>query len=117
LGGGMRQVGVLAAPGLIALEEMPQRLHHDHANARRMAETLAADKEIELDLATVETNIVIFSLRDVAAGDVVRLAKNKHVLVSAFGPRSIRLVTHRDVSVEDCDAATEILLEVIREAA
>jgi threonine aldolase len=117
LGGGMRQVGVLAAPGLVALEEMPQRLHHDHANARRMAETLVEDEEIELDLATVETNIVIFSLRHVHAGEVVRLAKARHVLVSAFGPRSIRLVTHRDVSAEDCATAAEILLEAIRESA
>lgn len=116
LGGGMRQVGVLAAPGLIALEEMPQRLHVDHANARSMAERLALEKGVDLDLATVETNIVIFSLHAPVAGEVVRLAKARHVLVSAFGPRSVRLVTHRDVGAEECDRAAHVLVEAVHQA-
>ncbi len=117
LGGGMRQVGVLAAPGLIALEEMPRRLHVDHANARALAEGLAAEDGVDLDLATVETNIVIFSLHGPVAGEVVRLAKARHLLVSAFGPRSIRLVTHRDVSAEDCARAARILAEAVHQIA
>ena len=62
LGGGMRQVGVLAAAGLIALETMPARLHEDHANARLLAEALAQMEGVAVDLDTVETNIVIFRL-------------------------------------------------------
>jgi threonine aldolase len=117
LGGGMRQVGVLAAPGLIALEEMPQRLHLDHANARAVAETLAQEDGVDLDLATVETNIVIFTLHGPMASEVVRLAKARHVLVSAFGPRSIRLVTHRDVSAEDCARAAQVLADAVHQVA
>jgi len=63
LGGGMRQVGVLAAAGLIALEKGPSRLHEDHANARLLAETLAAMDQVEIRLKDVETNIVIFQLK------------------------------------------------------
>jgi len=113
LGGGMRQVGVLAAPGMIALEEMPKRLHHDHANTKKMAAMLTEAEDVDLDLATVETNIIIFSLRRSSASEVVRLAKARHVLISAFGARSIRLVTHRDVSAEDCESAAQILQEIL----
>ena len=63
LGGGMRQAGVLAAAGLIALEEMPARLGEDHANARLLAEAVAAQDAAEIDTATVQTNMVIFQLR------------------------------------------------------
>ena len=65
LGGGMRQAGVLAAAGLIALEEMPARLGEDHANARLLAEAVARHEGAEIDMATVQTNIVIFKLRRV----------------------------------------------------
>jgi len=64
LGGGMRQVGVLAAAGLIALEQGPRRLHEDHANARLLAEALSHMEGVEIDLDAVETNIVIFRLKD-----------------------------------------------------
>jgi threonine aldolase len=95
---------------------MPKRLCEDHANARHLAELLAAEPGVELDLASVETNIVIFHLQRAEAGEVVRLAKACGVLASAFGPRSIRLVTHRDVDREDCDSAGRVLTECIRQA-
>ena len=116
LGGGLRQVGILAAAGLIALEEMPDRLHEDHANARLLAEELAADPEIDLDLASVETNIVIFRPRAANSVAVVQLAKQQGVLASAFGVNSIRLVTHRDVSTQDCANAAQVLMQCIRRA-
>jgi threonine aldolase len=117
LGGGMRQAGILAAAGLIALDEMPLRLHEDHANARHIAERLAQETEVALDMQSVETNIVIFSTHHAPASTVVSLAKEQGVLVSAFGPKSIRLVTHHDISSLDSSAAAMVLTECIRSAA
>ena len=113
LGGGMRQAGVLAAAGLIALNEMPQRLGEDHANARLLAEAVAAVPEVEIDLPAVETNIVIFRLTGGdAAGFCARL-KEKGVLASAIGPDAVRFVTHFDVSREHCRRAAEVAVEVL----
>jgi threonine aldolase len=111
LGGGMRQAGILAAAGLIALEKMPARLHEDHANARMLAETLAEIPEVEIDLGAVQTNIVIFALRTRVAADVVANLKAKGLLISTIGPRSMRLVTHHDAGREACQRAAEILAE------
>lgn len=110
LGGGMRQAGVLAAAGLIALHEMPKRLAEDHANARLLAEAVANAASAEIDLDAVQTNIVIFRLREEgdAAGFCATL-KQKGVLASAIGPHSVRFVTHYDVSTEDCQKAAEIV--------
>jgi threonine aldolase len=72
LGGGMRQAGILAAAGLLALEKMPLRLHEDHANARMLAHTLADLLEVEIDPAAVQTNIVVFSLRSRTAAEATR---------------------------------------------
>lgn len=117
LGGGMRQAGVLAAAGLIALEEMPKRLHEDHANARLMAEALANVEGVEIDPETVETNIVIFRLAgSLTPAELIARLKARGVLVSAVGPQLVRLVTHRDVSRGDCIRATEILTEEIEAA-
>jgi len=113
LGGGMRQAGILAAAGLIALEKMPLRLHEDHANARMLAETLAALPEVEIDPASVETNIVIFSLRTRAAAEVTAALKARGVLMSAVGPKSVRLVTHHDADAAACGRAAEVLRAVL----
>jgi threonine aldolase len=114
LGGGMRQVGVLAAAGLIALEEGPGRLGEDHANARLLAEALGHTEGVTIDLATVETNIVVFRLAaGKGAGELAARLKARGVLVGAFGPDAIRLVTHRDVSRKDCIDAAEALTEEI----
>jgi threonine aldolase len=117
LGGGMRQAGVLAAAGLIALEQMPGRLHEDHANARLLAEALATMEGVEIDPATVETNIVIFRLTgERMAAELVARLKARGVLASAVGPRAVRLVTHNDVSREACANAAEALAEEISTA-
>ena len=114
LGGGMRQVGVLAAAGLIALENGPKHLAEDHANARLLAEALASTEGVAIDLASVETNIVIFRLKaGKGAADLAARLKARGVLAGAFGPDAIRLVTHRDVSREDCIDAAEALTEEI----
>jgi threonine aldolase len=121
LGGGMRQAGCLAAAGLIALDEMPARLPEDHANARILAEALAGLPEVELDLAHVQTNIVIFKLRDPetgAPGDAAALVaalKHRGVLSGTTGPDTVRFVTHHDVDRSACVEAARIAAEVIQE--
>jgi len=117
LGGGMRQAGVLAAAGLIALEDGPKHLAEDHANARLLAQSIAADPAFEIDLAGVQTNIVIFTLKAGGnAAELVATLKAKGVLASAIGPHSVRLVTHRDVSRADCERASTLLCESVAES-
>jgi len=114
MGGGMRQAGVLAAAGLIALEEMPRRLADDHANARVLAETVARHAVAEIELESAQTNIVIFRLR--AGGDAAAFVvamKQRGVLISAVGPRAVRFVTHLDVSREECERAASEVAEVL----
>jgi threonine aldolase len=113
LGGAMRQVGIFAAAGLYALDHNIERLAEDHANARRIAERLAASSRIILDVASVQTNILIFDLAPGApdAGTFVTRARESGVLIFAFGPRRIRAVTHLDVSREECERAAEILFQ------
>lgn len=114
LGGGMRQAGILAAAGLIALEEMPWRLHEDHSNAKLIAASLAQNEFVDLDLSTVETNIIIFKLKPtVSASQVVAAAKARNLLISTVGTDSIRIVTHHDASSADCTLAAQILNEEI----
>ena len=114
LGGGMRQAGVFAAAGLIALEEGPKRLGGDHANARLLAEALAHTEGVAIDLATVETNIVVFRLAaGIDATELVARLKARGVLVSTIGPDTVRVVTHRDVSRKDCIEAAEALTKEI----
>ncbi len=114
LGGGMRQAGVLAAAGLIALEDGPKHLAEDHANARLLAEALASTEGVSIDLASVETNIVVFRLQaGKGAADLTARLKARGVLAGAFGPDAIRVVTHRDVSRKDCIDAAEALTEEI----
>ncbi|HXC27552.1 MAG TPA: GntG family PLP-dependent aldolase [Stellaceae bacterium] len=114
-GGAMRQSGILAAAGLHALDHNVARLADDHANARLIAERIAQLPGVHLDLSTVQTNIVIW---EVAAGapdaaTVVAKAKSAGVQVSALGGRSVRAVTHMDVSREQCRLAGDVLAEII----
>ncbi len=114
LGGGMRQAGVLAAAGLIALEEMPKRLGEDHANARLLAESLAGLKQVEIDLSTVQTNIVIFKLRGSSnVAPVLAQLKKRGVLAGTAAEDQIRFVTHKDVDRSACEEAARIAAEVI----
>jgi threonine aldolase len=122
LGGGMRQAGILAAAGLMALEEGPKRLHEDHANARLLAEVLSNIEGVSINLRPVETNIIIFRLAPatLAAGltapDLAVRLKERGVLVTAFTRESIRLVTHLDVSRGNCVDAAVALTEEIESA-
>jgi threonine aldolase len=112
LGGAMRQVGIFAAAGLHALDHHLERLAEDHANARALAERLANCDGIELDLATVQTNIVVFRLvRGDAAGYVIA-ARAAGVLVNALGPRTVRALTHLDVTAAACRTAADTLRRI-----
>ena len=115
LGGAMRQAGIFAAAGLYALDHHMARLVDDHRNARRIAERLAASPRVVVNLATVQTNIVFFDLHAGApdARTVVERSQQCGVLLVAFGPRRLRIVTHLDVTSEACDRAAEILVDVI----
>jgi threonine aldolase len=116
LGGGMRQAGVLAAAGLIALEDMPRRLHEDHANAKMLAERMAELNQVEIDLATVQTNIVIFKLRGVSdVAPLLAKMKQRGVIAGSAATDQIRFVTHNDVDRAACEQAAKIAAEVIAE--
>lgn len=114
LGGAMRQIGVLAAAGLYALDHNLDRLADDHANARLMGERLAASPAIILDLDTVQTNILVFHLAPGApdAATLVDGARDHGVLAMAFAARTVRVVTHLDVSRDQCQRAAGVLVDL-----
>ena len=115
LGGGMRQIGILAAAGLIALDEGPKRLSEDHANARKLAEGLAEIKGITIDVEKVVTNIVIFDISSTgkASAEIVEALKDRGILAIGFG-NLIRMVTHLDVSRQDIDETIEKLDAIVK---
>ncbi len=113
-GGAMRQSGILAAAGLYALDHGIARLAEDHANARAIAERVA-QTPADIDMATVQTNIVIFRLPPPLpdAAEVVRRAQEHGVLVGAFAPRTVRATTHLDVTAAQCRRAGEVLASIL----
>jgi threonine aldolase len=114
LGGGMRQAGVLAAAGLVALEETPSQLHCDHENAHRLATALARIKGLSVDAQKVVTNIVIFEVKGtgVTAEDICAQLAVRGILSSPTGKFSIRMVTHYDVSRAGIDRAIAATAEI-----
>lgn len=113
LGGAMRQNGIFAAAALHGLEHHRVRLAEDHANARALAQALAAHPRVRLDLATVQSNIVVFQLVDGEAADFVARARAQGVLLNAFAARTVRAVTHLDVSAAQVARAAERLLQLL----
>ncbi|MGC2237550.1 MAG: GntG family PLP-dependent aldolase [Pyrinomonadaceae bacterium] len=116
LGGGMRQVGILAAAGLIALEESPKLLRTDHENARFLAEGLANLKGVLVDLARVVTNIVIFDISKTGkhSTEIVTKLKDNGILAIGFGD-TIRMVTHSDVSRADMEKTVSVMEKILGE--
>lgn len=108
-GGGMRQIGILAAAGLYALEHQRPRLAEDHEKARRLAEAIAEMKAFSIDIGSVETNIVLFDVVDRHAASVLEVLTGDDLYMVPFGPRTIRATLHRDVSSGDVDRAIDIL--------
>jgi threonine aldolase len=116
MGGAMRQNGIFAAAALHALDHHLDRLAEDHANARVLAEALAAAAPVQLDLATVQTNIVVFHLPAALSLDAPTLserARGRGVLVNAFGARTVRAVTHLDVTRAQCAQAAAVLADLL----
>ncbi|MEO8080451.1 MAG: GntG family PLP-dependent aldolase [Caldimonas sp.] len=115
LGGAMRQIGSFAAAALHGVDHHRARLADDHAHARRLAEMLAGHAHVVLDLATVQTNIVVFGLGAgaVDASTFVARAGERGVLLNAFGARTVRAVTHLDVDGAAVARAGRVLLELL----
>jgi len=121
LGGGMRQAGVIAAAGIVALERMIDRLAEDHANARGLAEGVAKLPGLSVDLASVQTNIIIFGVERGAAAtsaaataELVAGSAARKVKIHAIGPTAIRCVTHKDIDAEDIARTLDAFAEITR---
>jgi len=114
LGGGMRQAGVLAAAGLVALEETPPRLAGDHENARLLAEGLENLRGVRVSPAPA-TNIVIFDIREtgMTAAELSARLRERGVLINPIGPSTLRAVTHYDVNRADCEKALEAVAALL----
>jgi threonine aldolase len=113
LGGGMRQTGVLAAAGLVALDSMVDRLAEDHANARTLAEGLAELPGVTCDLSRVQTNLVYFEVTSMSPAEFEHGCRKRGLLGEATGPRRVRFVTHIGISAADIQAALRICEEVL----
>ena len=113
----MRQAGVLAAAGLVALDTMIDRLAEDHQNARRLAQGLANIDGLSVDPESIQSNIVFFDVDEElgTAADLIAALKNQGVLVSYPGKQSIRMVTHRHISPEDIEEALSRTSAAVRE--
>ncbi|MFH1964715.1 MAG: GntG family PLP-dependent aldolase [Acidobacteriota bacterium] len=109
LGGGMRQVGVLAAAGLNALETMPQRLYEDHLKARILADTMAEIPLFSLNPSEVETNILVVDLNGSSSVELTSKLRDYGVLACPTGPYQMRFVTHRDVSMDEIEQVRNLL--------
>ncbi len=117
LGGGMRQVGVLAAAGLVALEQMPARLAEDHENARLLAEGLADIPGFRIDLSTVETNIVIADLEGPTSAELLPRLEEAEIRAVPTGLRQLRFVTHREIRSTDVEAALTAIRSILSKRA
>jgi threonine aldolase len=115
LGGGMRQVGVLAAACLIAMEDSPRKLHDDHRNAKFLAEGLAELPGVRVDPQKVQTNIVVFDVSGTgrAPADLSAELRQRGVMINAINERQLRAVTHYDVTRADCAQALEAVASTI----
>ena len=113
LGGGMRQVGVLAAAGLIALDRMVDRLVDDHVNARTLAEGLSELPGVRCDLSRVQTNLVFIDLDEISADEFVDACARRGLLSASTAPGRIRFVTHYGVDAADVQDALRICEEVL----
>lgn len=110
----MRQAGVLAAAGLIALEKMPARLQQDHDNAQVLAQGVAPIPGIKIDPKKVVTNILVFNISDTGmnTAEFSRKLAEHNVLAAGIDPENMRFVTHMDVSRRDCETALEAIRQI-----
>jgi threonine aldolase len=118
LGGGMRQAGILAAAGIVALEKSPAGLAADHSNARMLADALAAMPGIRIDPARVETNILVFDIAQTGFGTTEFSAqlRGRGVLANGIDASNMRMLTHYDVTRADCEQAIRAMEEILTTA-
>ena len=111
----MRQAGIIAAPGIIALEEMIDRLKDDHKNARRLAEGISKIEGIQIDLNRVQTNMVCFDVDDLglSAETFVMILKENGILALPLAEKKVRMVTHRGIESKDIEKSIEVIENVI----
>lgn len=115
LGGGMRQAGIIAVPGIIALEKMVDRLKEDHDNAKALAEGLARIKGISVNLETVQTNIVRYDIGGLGMDAKQFISElSKHGIKTSGAGTSIRMVTHRMISREDIDYTLKVIEKIAK---
>jgi threonine aldolase len=116
LGGGMRQSGILAAAGLVALEESPKRLHIDHENAKVFAQGLAEIPGVKIDPMKVRTNILILDVSQtgLTSFELSKQLAEQKILANGVTPQTMRMVTHCDVDRAGCERALQVLREVLR---
>jgi argininosuccinate lyase len=113
LGGGMRQAGIVAAAGIVALEQMTKRLEEDHRNARKLAEGLASLPRISLDLDSVQTNIVVFRVDGMSGASFIDALCDRGIHVGDFLYGRIRAAVHSGISSEDIDVALAVIRDVV----
>lgn len=115
LGGGMRQAGIIAAPGIVALNKMVSRLKEDHDNARKLAKALSALDVLKIDLSTVQTNIMVMDISrmGITAKEFQAKACKRGLAVSTFGPHLVRMVTHRGITSSDIDQTIGIVEDLV----
>ncbi len=115
-GGGMRQIGIIAAACEYALDNNLNKLKIDHNNAKKIAETLNSLPGIDIDLNSVQTNLIIFDVSKLgkSASDICWLLEENGILALPFGPTKIRFVTHLDVSSDATEQTCDILLKILK---
>ncbi len=116
LGGGMRQAGIIAAAGIVALDKMIDRLREDHDNARRLAQGIARIDGLSIDLKRVQTDIVFFDIarEGLMAEELVKRAAASGVRILSVAPQRLRAVTHYGITADDIDQAISVLTDVMR---
>jgi threonine aldolase len=116
LGGGMRQAGIIAAPGIVALEKMLDRLEEDHRNARCLAEGINEVSRIQIDLNRVQTNIVCFEVigLDLSADLFVSKLREDCILALALGNKKVRMVTHKGIEEEHVEKAIAVIKKIVK---
>jgi threonine aldolase len=114
LGGGMRQAGIIAAPGIVALEKMIKRLKEDHENAAHLAKGLSKIKGVAIDLSRVQTNIVNFEISNLSISDekFIKKLKERNILALTLDKRKVRMVTHRGIKKEHIDKTINIIANI-----
>lgn len=112
LGGGMRQVGIIAAPGIISVEKMIDRLEEDHIRAKNLAEKIIDIKEIDINFDEVKTNFIILKLKTMDSLTFLKKLENKRVLALPLSNELVRVVTHKDIDDSDIDIAAKAIREI-----